>query len=166
MPDPRRTTVKKTRLGEIRNVRTRAQREHMQNTVEQGVCPFCKIDRSVNRVIRQRQSNRWRVWENPFKYKNHAHHIMIVPVRHVTHPQDLTKREWQDLQRLIAWAQKRYNIPGAGLVVRFGDVRYHAGTIEHLHVHIQVPNRRGQAIAVFYKDKKLAAFLAKANKER
>ena len=35
--------------------------------------------------------------------------------------------------------------------MRFGDPAYNAGTLRHLHVHIQVPDGQGPAFTMFNK---------------
>ena len=36
----------------------------------------------------------------------------------------------------IKWANKKFKIPGASFIMRFGDHNYTGATITHLHAHI------------------------------
>ncbi len=151
----------KTNLGTIDNSRTVAQRRHMAKTVGRGVCPFCELDEKLNKVVRRGQF--WRVWENPFPYPGHRHHIILAHKSHIG-LLDCKTDDWTELFVLIRWAILKYKIKGGGVVIRFGSPRLNAGTLTHLHVHIQGPKLGKTAIAVFQKGpgwKKISRALAK-----
>lgn len=139
-----------TPLGAVRNARTDEQREHMHNTVGRGVCPFCVLDPKLNHLIRE--SRYWRMWPNPFPYKHHAHHFVLATKSHLIHPQALPREAWMELGDHLLWAIGEYDLPGGGFVMRFGDLAYNAGTLQHLHAHIQVPDLTGRAAATFAKE--------------
>ncbi len=140
---------KKIPLGTIQHSRTDAQREHMERTVGEGTCPFCVLDPDLNQVIAERKH--WRMWPNPFPYKHHAHHLVLAAKKHIVHPQELPREAWMELGDHLLWATTQFDIPGGGLVMRFGDLAYNAGTLQHLHAHIQVPDLTGPAKATFAK---------------
>lgn len=140
----------KTSLFALHNARTGAQLNHMAEAAAECRCVFCDIDWKVNTLLRQ--GKYWRVMLNAFPYPAHRNHIILTPIRHVTDITKLKDEEWTEWQRLNCWAIRKYKLPGGGIVMRFGDFRYSAGTVAHLHSHIQVPNRRRYAIAVFCKD--------------
>lgn len=161
-------TMKTNRLGTVANSRTEEQRGHMEQTVGRGVCPFCELDEKINRVIRKGRS--WRVWENPFPYQGHKYHIIIahkgVPAKGKSHIGifDLNIDEWTELFVLLRWATRHFQIRGGAIVARFGKEKFNAGTLTHLHVHIQVPKPGQTSLAVFGKGpgwKKIARALAK-----
>ena len=152
-------------LGNISNSRTSEQIARMQSTVGKGICPLCNGNgfRKNNRVIWR--GKYWRAWFNRFAYPNHATHIVIATIKHVTSILDLPPEagmEWLVLNQLLI---KKYNLPGGALVWRFGLDELSGCTLFHCHTHIQVPDKKGFAIAVFFKDLALLAFLAKANKQ-
>lgn len=140
--------MKKTYLGTIKNSRTVRQRRHMEETVGQGICPFCDLNRVLNEVLRENQY--WRIWKNPFKYKGHRDHLVIATRAHWENVEDLPQEvvlAWWDMN---IWAIREFSLPGGGFVMRFGDPLYNASTLRHIHSHVQVPSRRGMAIAVFH----------------
>lgn len=150
-------------LGAIGNVRTPKQYTHMQATVGQGICPFCDPERYQDGKI-LREGGYWRIVHNDFPYKHHQQHILIVPINHVTDISQIDAMMWTELLTLFQWAVGKFQIPGGGLVMRFGDLAYNAGTIAHLHVHIQVPDLTGPAKATFAKDVSPEAVAARAAK--
>jgi diadenosine tetraphosphate (Ap4A) HIT family hydrolase len=141
--------MKRKDLGSIENARTPAQTAHMQATIGQGKCPFCDIDFSKNKPLGEWKH--WWVWQNPFPYPFHIHHLVIPPKRHVTSLEELTGDEMLEWLKIVKWAEKHFNMPGGALVMRFGDPKHNAGTIAHLHWQIQVPDGKHSAIAVFSK---------------
>jgi diadenosine tetraphosphate (Ap4A) HIT family hydrolase len=150
-------------LGNIDNSRDDAQRQHMENTVGKGLCPFCDgngFDANKNKVVRS--GSYWRAWFNPFPYTGSKTHIVIATHHHVTDLTELSRdawAEWGDFNRQFI---EDYNLPGGGIVMRFGDNKLNGGTLHHVHSHIQVPDESWFSIAVFYKDPALTAFLADA----
>ncbi len=155
----------KNRLGKIDNSRTAAQRQHMQETVEQNVCPFCVIDRNINHPLWEEDFHLWWVWASPWRYPGHARQFIIVLRRHEERYERLTVEEiierYRIEQRLIAV----FAPLGYGLVTRGGDLEWNAGTLSHLHSHFQIPDGRSSAIAVFFKDDRLQRFLRATNPE-
>lgn len=139
------------------NGRTDEQRQHMAEVNETGICPFCQIDLTINTILRE--TVHWRLLLNAYPYHHHAHHLVLIPKRHIIKITDLTGGEWSDWGKLNAWAIREFNLPGGGLVFRFGDFEHSAATLSHLHSHIQVPDGTGAAFAVFFKDPPFQDFL-------
>ena len=148
---------KQPRLFALENARTPKQHDHMAKNQAAGRCCFCDIDLTVNKIIVT--GKYWRVMPNAFPYPAHLHHFIITPIRHVIHPAQLTPAERDEWMRLNLWVIEKYNLPGGAIVMRFGDFKHNAGTVAHLHSHIQVPSGKRFAIAVFVKDAALAGFL-------
>lgn len=151
--------------GDLDRTRSAEQRRAYAGTVGQGTCPFCGNTEDMPQEIRERMivvGRYWRAWHNPFPYGGHAAHIVLAPIQHWTQPSEITAdaaQEWMELNtRLI----EELNLPGGGLVMRFGDHEYKGGSITHLHSHIQVPDGTTYAIAVFYANERLKAFFAGA----
>lgn len=140
----------KNPLGTIENARTEAQRNAMEQSVGTGRCPFCDPLPLENKIIRQ--GKHWRFWENPFPYPHHAFHFVYATMTHIADPGKLAPEAVLELHELQMFTIDHYRLPGGGLVMRFGDPEYNAGTIRHLHAHLQVPNKNGFAIATFYRD--------------
>ncbi|MDO8510167.1 MAG: hypothetical protein Q7S15_00890 [bacterium] len=137
-------------LGTIENSRTPDQYRHMLATIGKGICPFCSLVLCKGEVLREGLF--WRIWHNPFPYEHHAYHFVVAHKEHKTDILDLTAGEWAELGEFNQWAIRKFKLPGGGLVMRFGDPAFNAGTIRHLHAHIQNPDLRGPAKATFAKD--------------
>jgi diadenosine tetraphosphate (Ap4A) HIT family hydrolase len=137
-------------LGTMENVHSLAYRAHMEGTIAKGKCPLCDpLDPEINKVIRE--TAHFRLWANPFAYAHHEHHLIIAPVAHVTDIAEITPEMWGEIGALVRWAVREFDIKGGGLVMRFGDSKFTASTLHHLHMHIQVPDLTGPAFAVFCK---------------
>lgn len=135
-------------LGAPHNARTDDQRSHMEETIGQGKCPFCEIDRTIN-PIDLLVGRFWRAQENAFPYPHHAYHLVLPTIDHITGIGELTKDSIEDWLKLVLQSVERFSILGGALVMREGDIENTAGTLRHLHTHIQSPNRMGPACVVF-----------------
>lgn len=157
----------KNNLGNIGNARTAEQQAHMEKTVGQGKCPFCVgdgFDSSLNKIVIE--GTYWRAWVNPFSYPHHSIHITVATRGHTEKIQDITPDAWREWGQINQYLIAKYDPPGGGIVMRFGDNRYNGGTLNHVHSHIQVPDQKGMAIAVFFKDAALTRFLIEQNPKR
>lgn len=153
-------------LGDMSRVRSEAQQQAYLTTIGKGICPFCG---DMTPEIRERmihEGTYWRAWHNPHPYTGHATHIVLAPREHWTQPSEiptLAMVEWFELvNRLIL----EFDLPGGGLVMRFGDNSYKGGSIAHLHSHIQVPDRTTFALAVFFEDPSLKTFFKRERGKR
>ncbi len=158
----KRKETKQTGLVAVGNSRSVAQKNLMQKCADANSCPFCKINREVNPKD-LRVGKYWRVMPCAFPYHEHTHHILLMTIRHITDIRKVTPAMWAEWGRLNNWVIRKFNIPGGGIVIRFGDFKYNAGTIAHLHNHIQVPNGKRFSLGVFCKDPDLIEFFQKAD---
>lgn len=150
-------------LGNIKNSRSTEQAARMQDTVGQGKCPFCDgngFDPKINVVIWS--GKHWRAWFNPFPYTGTASHLIIATHDHITDIVDLSAEAWAEWGTLNQYLISHNQLPGGGIVMRFGDNKLNAGTLSHIHSHIQVPSMDGFCVGIFFKDPPLEAFLADA----
>jgi hypothetical protein len=145
-------------LGTTENARTEDQVAHMQATVEKGVCPFCKIDRSRNKELKRWNWLPfwtgwffWRIWVNPFAYPHQPYDMVITIKRHETSITHLHWWEMAELSFILKWALQHNKRPGGGLIMRFGEPKYNAGTLAHLHIQIHFPDGEHTCVAVFCK---------------
>ena len=136
-------------LGTIENARTAEQAAHMHDTIGQGICPFCSIDREINKLIKA--TYHWNLWPNPFPYARRKHHFVLATKEHIVDVRQLTRAMWAEIGDVVRWAAEAFNIEGGAIIMRFGDPMYTASTIAHLHAHIDAPDGVGPAIAVFSK---------------
>jgi diadenosine tetraphosphate (Ap4A) HIT family hydrolase len=55
------------------------------------------------------------------------------------HQEDILKiitQESQDLFKLLQWVTKKYQLPGGGIFMRFGQTNYSGASVTHLHAHL------------------------------
>lgn len=135
-------------LGTILNSRTPEQLAHMRNTVGSGVCPFCDLNKALNKVTWTGAF--WRRWHNPFPYPNHRKHIIIASLLH-WNIDEIPGAAILEMWDIVSATRREENIAGCGLVFRIGDPDFNAGTLTHPHWHIQMPEPGKLAIAVFGK---------------
>lgn len=114
-----------------------------------GRCPFCNINPEINKILID--GKHWQAWQNPVPEKNTRHHFIIAPKRHYVGTDELTGDEWQGLFRVMESLRQTYNYQSRGILIRDGDATLSAGTIEHLHVHVIVPDGTGRVESPFYK---------------
>jgi len=80
---------------------------------------------------------------NRFPYT--AGHLMVVPMRHVASPADLTPEEWADLHRLMGRGlralERTYHPDGFNVGINVGRAAG-AGIEDHCHLHV-VPRWNG-----------------------
>ncbi len=154
----------KNPLGTIENSRTPEQEASMRASIGTGRCPFCDPVPPNHKIVYQ--TEHWRIWPNPFPYPNHKFHFVLAPKAHLTRWQDLTVGAVLEQHEVKMWALRNFDLPGGGFVSRFGDNEYNAGTLTHLHEHIQVPDKTGFVIATLYKDQALLDFFKSQGKPK
>lgn len=149
-------------LGNIDRTRSAAQRAAYETTIGKGVCPFCGPTENMPIEIRERMiivGTHWRAWKNPFQYPGHAMQLVVAPIEHWTRLDQVTPEAWMEYGEIITRLTTMFDMPGGGIVTRFGKDEYKGGSIAHLHTNIQVPDLTTFSIAVFYKDAALATLL-------
>jgi len=129
-----------------------------------GACPFCTPDPKYNVIIEGLPSARsLRVWPCRPAEKNTRLHFLICPIRHVTSILQLSPDEWLEARSLIGDLAEIYKIPFRGILIRDGDATKSAGTIQHLHIHVMVPDGIGRVESPFCKtSEEEAAGMARA----
>jgi diadenosine tetraphosphate (Ap4A) HIT family hydrolase len=132
----------KSKLMDLDNARTAEQLELMRRIEEDGVCPFCREHLELYHpkpLIRENGS--WVATENISPYSNTRLHLLVVYTRgHIEEPSDLDDQACVEYFEMVSWATREYEIPGGGVLLRFGATEYSAGSVHHLHFHIIVPD--------------------------
>lgn len=116
---------------------------------EMGICPFCTIDRSYNTIIHD-GGNFYVLLCRPPE-KNTRLHFLFVPKRHVKSMDELSQSEAFSLLNAMRKIRKEYGIISSGILIRDGNATLSAGTIEHLHIHMMVPDGTGRVESPFFK---------------
>ena len=126
------------------NARFDDQKEIMERLEQKGLCPFCEENMNDTEVLPAlRDASHWHITNNRWPYKSAHVHLLLISKMHCEDLNDLTSEAWSELLHLIQWAEKEYQIHSGGLGMRFGDVKYNGGTVQHLHVHLFVPKEKG-----------------------
>lgn len=125
---------------------------------EEGVCPFCQID-PIHTVLYDQDG--WIAWEVPQNFTTRTStlslQLLFFPKRHIRRLVELTESEQLGFFTVDRWAHTRFDIPGGGIVMRHGDMRYNVGTIMHLHATNMVPilNAKEAVIVPFHKSSQM-----------
>lgn len=121
---------------DIGNARSFDQAQNMRALAAAGKCLFCSDGLTFAEKQPVFQGVYWYVKPNDYPYKGAKIHVMAVPRRHVTLPNELTLDELQELyQIVIPWLQQSHELQGCSGLFRFGDTRYTGATIHHFHMH-------------------------------
>ncbi len=102
-------------------------------------CPFCKVEMRRRRRERVEETDNWMLIQNEFPHKGTRKMLLIVPIEHVRRLEDLADGDWAEIGLLLKACNMRFNIEGGGVMWRFGDPRFNAGTVEHLHLNVVEP---------------------------
>ncbi len=104
-----------------------------------NICPFCYL--STCREVPIKETDGWIAKWNDFPQKKKtAKHLLVIPRRHIVEISEMTLDDWAQSGHLIQWVIFEYDIPGGGILTRFGDPFLNAGTVEHFHINIMEPN--------------------------
>lgn len=147
-------------LGVLGNARTYYQYKSMYDNFAAGYCPFCHLEElkypPVHRI------GNWALKKNDMPYINSEHHLVIVYAGgHLTDWKQLTREDRADYWDIVDWAEEHFNIDGCGIAARRGNPARHAGSISHIHSHIQVVELAadelpvGELVAYFAKSRSL-----------
>ncbi len=118
--------------------RTAEQYEQFRQIELDGLCPFCAehLEEYHEGPVMERGES-WNVIGNMVPYPHTDTHLVLIPSRHVTKPEELTVDEWAQLRDLVTTYTK--DLPYGGVAFRFGDISHTAASVAHLHVHILKP---------------------------
>jgi len=132
----------KNKFVNLSNARYDEQRHIMEDIVENQECPFCpeNLAKYHKKAIVKR-GKFWVLTYNQWPYKYTDVHLLAIATYHAEELSDLKKGAFDELQELMMWAEKRYNIKTGGLAMRFGNVSSNGATVDHLHVHLIVPSK-------------------------
>lgn len=126
---------------DLDNAREEEQAQVMESIIEADHCPFCEENlRKYHREPILRETSHWLLTENQWPYEHTQHHFLIIYRQHAESMAELDPVAGEELFELVAWLEQEYDLPGGGLAMRFGDTRYSAGSVAHLHVQLLVPD--------------------------
>jgi len=102
-------------------------------------CPFCQSEMRRRGRKADFEKGHWLLIKNEFPHKNTRQMYLVIPRQHIVSLSELSTSDWLDLANLIEKCARQYHIEGGGIMWRFGDARFNAGTVEHLHINIIEP---------------------------
>ncbi len=100
---------------------------------EHHICPFC--DMPAYQIL---EKKKWMI-VTPARAPYHAHHILIVPQRHVYLLQELSKKEQEELFAMAKKWAKRLHTKHDDVVLYMKDSRIWwpaLKSVDHLHFHL------------------------------
>ncbi len=101
-------------------------------------CPFCSAElvrRGRTPIVRNKH---WSLYENEFPRKDTERMLLIIPHRHNVGPRNMDIEDSVEVFDLFQEAVDSI-VPDGALVMRYGNPRFHAGTIPHLHFNVVRP---------------------------
>lgn len=126
---------------DIDNARMDEQRQVMNAIISNHECPFCPANlRKYHPKPILKESQHWIITENAWPYEHTKIHLLAILKSHAETLQELPAGAGEELFQLLSWVEKEYQVPGGGVAMRFGDTRYSAGTVLHLHAQFIQPD--------------------------
>ncbi len=125
----------------LKNVRLKEQKKLMEAIRVSGKCPFCK--KQFARWHKEpllRNGRCWILTTNQWPYKEAKMHLLLIAKSHIERLSELSETAGAELIKIIQWAEKKFNIAGGGIAMRFGDITLNGATVAHLHAHFIVPH--------------------------
>lgn len=126
---------------DLDNARQQDQAQVMKDIIDAGHCPFC--EQNLRRYHRQpiiKETRHWLLTPNQWPYEYTKYHWLAIYREHVTDLQSIEPIAGQELIELFAWLEKKYQLPGGGWCMRFGDSNYSAGSVNHIHAQFIIPD--------------------------
>ena len=123
----------------IDNARNDEQKQVMEKIRAEGFCPFCpeNLDKSeLEPAITDIKLDFWNVRKNRWPYENTRLHLLIIHNEHAEKISEIKSEAWAELQKIIEWAEKKYELKSGGFGMRFGDPKQNGASVDHLHGHI------------------------------
>ncbi|HAR54954.1 TPA: hypothetical protein DCR79_01555 [Patescibacteria group bacterium] len=125
-------------IAYVPNARNNAQRAECEKAQRDQQCPFCPSGSALNSLDDPVifESDHWNVKKNAYPYPGVGVHLVIIPKAHITSVSELSDAAILELVHVVVpWAEKEFNLPGYGLVVRTNPA-VTGGTIYHLHFQL------------------------------
>lgn len=123
-----------TPFVDVDNARLEEQRQVMQTIIDNAECPFCmeNLHKYHPKPI-LKETEHWILTENAWPYAHTKLHLMAILKTHAERLSEIPAGAGEELLNLFATVEKEYQVPGGGMVLRFGDTNHSAGTVKHLH---------------------------------
>lgn len=134
----------KARFVLTEHARDEKQRKIMERIQTDGVCPFCAENFQkyhTEPIIKETEN--WIVTYNFSPYEGARYHFLFVyRPSHINFPSEMTDNSRIELFDLVEELAEKYNIEGGSFLLRFGDGMINGSSVEHLHAHLVVGERK------------------------
>ncbi len=128
-------------LVDLDNSRVPDQRKEMEEILASGHCPFCPEHLGKHHPLPTLKEGKfWILTPNQWPYEHTKVHLLAIYRTHAEDLSDLDPNAGKELLELMQWSQNEFTIPGGGWVMRFGDTRYSAGSVQHIHAQCVQPD--------------------------
>ena len=143
---------------ELSNARGEKQIEIMKELETTGECFLCPD--TISRISKKYEGVATPiiyedgdifVKKNDFPYEGTKLHLLVVPKRHLTRIEEFTQEEFAKLKEVFAWINATYEVKGASLFMRYGEMTYTGASLSHLHFHVlhgEPSSKKSEAIRV------------------
>lgn len=125
----------------INNARLDEQKAVMEEIGQHHHCPFCRenlLKYHKQPILKEGQY--WLLTKNQWPYAHTLAHYLFIYKDHATHLAELTPEAGRELFQMAAELEKEQKFQGGGLAMRFGDTDHSAGTVNHLHAQLIIPD--------------------------
>ena len=111
-----------------------------------GFCPFCEKNLMIHHKKKIHfKTKYWIVTENSWPYKATKYHFLIIyRPKHLCHIKDLSKEAILDKFSVEKKLCQKYKITGGTMMMRFGSSHDTGASVEHLHFHLVVANKKSK----------------------
>jgi diadenosine tetraphosphate (Ap4A) HIT family hydrolase len=126
---------------DLDNARHDEQREVMKVINERGESPFLwKNLQKYHKKPILREGKYWCVTFNQWPYAHTKFNFLLIHREYVTDLSQITPAAAGELIELAGWLVETYQIKGGALCMRFGATDWSAGSVNHLHAQLVVPD--------------------------
>lgn len=125
---------------------------------EQCNCPICKLKNNRVKILLANDS--WRAADVCTPLPHHKKHIVIANTKVSNDITKIESESWIHLGTILQKLTK--NMRGGGIVIRFGDSKYHGGFPGHVYCEVMEPDLSGPSRAIFLTDPIAAKPVCKA----
>ncbi|HEY4518325.1 MAG TPA: hypothetical protein VJG48_01735 [Candidatus Paceibacterota bacterium] len=112
-------------------------------------CPFCQPP-DPEKVFYEDRFVVGRISDFPHKHTRYS--FLVYPRAHIVSRANLGSEVWLGILKSWEVACDKSPVMGGALAIRFGDPRYNAGSVEHLHANILVPDLTGRVQVTLAKE--------------
>ena len=96
----------------------------------------------------------WIVTENQWPYDASSNHFLIIAREHAEKIGDLPPGSGDELFFISRLIEREHDIESGALCMRFGKPLINGGTVNHIHLHLIVPNQKPGKVLFFLVDTK------------